>query len=571
MKRSDGYWERRAAERMHEDMERAERVADQIADVYQKTAVYLTGQAKKVFDKFRREHGLTEKQAKALLNKARSRKDLDKLLHEISTRAVTDEEREAIYRILEAPAYAARISRLEDIMSQVDQVMGAVYKQEVPLNRDFYIQLAKDAYYHTIYDIQQRAGAAFSFAHVSRKQINNTLQMPWSGKNYSTRIWDNTQKLADLLKIEMVVSLITGRTDRETTKVIQEAMGAGAMQSRRLVRTEAAHVSSDFTLRSYKECGIENYRYVAILDLKTSEVCRELDGQEFPVEEAKTGENYPPMHPWCRSTTIAAPTPEQLKTMKRRARDPVTGKSMLVPMSMTYKEWYTEYVEGKVEVEAKEKGVGKNAKAKDETTLKKHGKADEKKADKGMKSEPELKSEPESKSESVMKPEVASKPEPDFGTQEWLDENGIPWKDVTLEYERTATPGQGSLFFEEGFEDVMNEKENAQWIFETYGGSVVGLKRWDEKKSPDFLWNGKLWDLKTVTTEKSANSAIRGGLQQIADNPGGVMLYYKNQKDISEKELISVITKRMKWCKQRRVDILVRFMGRVLIMRFEND
>ena len=188
MKRSDGYWERRAAERMYEDMERAEGVADQIADVYQKTAVYLTGQAKKVFDKFRREYGLTEKQAKALLDKARNRKDLDKLLHELSTRAVTDEEKDAIYRILEAPAYAARISRLEDLLQQVDHVMGDAYKQEVSLNRDFYIQLAKDAYYHTVYDIQQRAGAAFSFAHVSRKQINNTLQMPWSGKNYSTRI-----------------------------------------------------------------------------------------------------------------------------------------------------------------------------------------------------------------------------------------------------------------------------------------------------------------------------------------------------------------------------------------------
>ncbi|MGN0649387.1 MAG: hypothetical protein ACI4KM_03040 [Oscillospiraceae bacterium] len=40
----------------------------------------------------------------------------------------------------------------------------------------------------------------------------------------------------------------------------------------------------------------------------------------------------------------------------------------------------------------------------------------------------------------------------------------------------------------------------------------------------DYIWNGELWDLKTATTEKSANGLIRKGLQQIAQNPGGYSL-----------------------------------------------
>ena len=53
------------------------------------------------------------------------------------------------------------------------------------------------------------------------------------------------------------------------------------------------------------------------------------------------------MHPWCRSTTIAVINREWLKDMKRKARDPVTGRVIEVPMSMSYQDWYKEYVEGK--------------------------------------------------------------------------------------------------------------------------------------------------------------------------------------------------------------------------------
>ena len=93
-------------------------------------------------------------------------------------------------------------------------------------------------------------------------------------------------------------------------------------QARRLVRTESAFVSGEVTAQAYEEAEITKYRYVATLDLRTSEICRELDGQEFAIKDRKVGVNYPPMHPWCRLTTIAAPTAEELANMKRRAVGP---------------------------------------------------------------------------------------------------------------------------------------------------------------------------------------------------------------------------------------------------------
>ena len=65
------------------------------------------------------------------------------------------------------------------------------------------------------------------------------------------------------------------------------------------------------------------------------------------------------MHPWCRSTTIAIIGEKMLEGMKRRARDPVTGKTYLVPASMNYREWYAKYVKSDGKTVAQEDFVGK--------------------------------------------------------------------------------------------------------------------------------------------------------------------------------------------------------------------
>ena len=57
-------------------------------------------------------------------------------------------------------------------------------------------------------------------------------------------------------------------------------------------------------LSAYEECGAEQYEFVAVLDLRTSEICRSLDGKVFYTKDAQQGVNMNPMHPFCRSTTI---------------------------------------------------------------------------------------------------------------------------------------------------------------------------------------------------------------------------------------------------------------------------
>ena len=63
------------------------------------------------------------------------------------------------------------------------------------------------------------------------------------------------------------------------------------------------------------------------------------------------------MHPWCRSTTTAALSDEDLARLTRRAIDPATGKEIHVPAGMTYDQWYQTYVVGNSEAELNEKKI----------------------------------------------------------------------------------------------------------------------------------------------------------------------------------------------------------------------
>lgn len=353
------YWENRAAWDMYHAMEDAEKTAQKIARIYRKALTQLTYAARDVFDKYRKDYGLSEVEAWELLNKMQDKASIDELLLALRNEK-TRKGRQDILEVLEAPAYTSRIERFKDMMQQVDFLMQNVYEQEKQFDTTFFENLARDSYYKTIYNTQRQTGYGFAFSNISEKEIAHALSINWSGKHYSKRIWKNTQDLAETIKEEMVISLLTGRTDREAAQTFEKTFHTGMIQARRLVRTESAFVHGELQKMAYKEAGIKKYRYVAILDLRTSELCRGLDGKTFSVSEAMTGKNYPPMHPWCRSTTINIVDDEILKNMKRNAYDPETGRTIKVPANMTYKEWYKQYVKGNPKAEAQEKAV-KNA------------------------------------------------------------------------------------------------------------------------------------------------------------------------------------------------------------------
>lgn len=139
--------------------------------------------------------------------------------------------------------------------------------------------------------------------------------------------------------------------------------------------------------------------------------------------------------------------------------------------------------------------------------------------------------------------------------------------DVTEEYERARYPGQGEITADDGydFERHTEEVDVARWLNKNLGGDIRLLNESsvDGIKMPDYIWNEKYWELKSTSTEKAANSAIRKGIKQIEDNPGGIILNYNSE--INLQETIEVIEKRMKGSKKEDipVDIMIIQNGKL--------
>lgn len=134
------------------------------------------------------------------------------------------------------------------------------------------------------------------------------------------------------------------------------------------------------------------------------------------------------------------------------------------------------------------------------------------------------------------------------------------YTDVSDEYSRTSRPGTGSVKQEAGYKRDRHEQEisMADYLHDTFGGDItlcaestsVGVK------TPDFMWGGKMWELKTLTTEKSANSAVRQAVKQISANPGGIILDYQDH-DISVEEVLKATRSRLKRSGIKEADVLI--------------
>ena len=326
-------------------MDKAEKQADQFDKVYQEAKTYLDKEINKIFDKFQRDYGLSQVEARQVLKNMKDKKDLNELRKVLEARP-NDPNIQRLLADLDSPAYSFRMKRLERLSDDLDRMRESIYHSEKTGSDAFYSDLMKDSYYKATFDLQQQTGLAYGFSGLPESEIKHLQSFSWldDGSTYSTDIWKNTGKLTSSIKDELLISLMTGRDTRETAQAIAERFNVGQNDARRLVRTESAFFHNQMELLSYEEADIEKYIFVAVLDKRTSRICQEHDNQVYDRDKAVPGVNCPPMHPWCRSTTVAYDEDADYSKLKRRARNPETGKTELVPADMTYKEWYSKYV-----------------------------------------------------------------------------------------------------------------------------------------------------------------------------------------------------------------------------------
>lgn len=363
------YWKRRTVDLEHLLQARTTATMVEVNRMYAQGVEQLNEQIERILRRYVKNGQISQAYALQLLSAGQTAEERQRLLEQLQQTKEPQARRELI-AMLDAPAYADRISRLQALQNAIRAEAVAMGVREERLAKARLTDTLKQAYYRTIFNDQKRNGL-YDFRLISDRRVQAALTHKWSGKNYSDRVWKNNAAFCKRLQRTIEVGCMTGMTlhDMEE-RLLEDCIGADSDSGQRycasrLIRTEVNHFSNQGFLEGYKAAGIIRYRFMATLDLRTSAVCRQLDGKTFLVEEAKAGENLPPMHPFCRSITVPV---TNNRTGTRWARDPVTGQSMTVPADMTYAQWYEKYVE-------KNGGVIRGARGVDKPAVEEHAEA----------------------------------------------------------------------------------------------------------------------------------------------------------------------------------------------------
>lgn len=330
------YWKKRQEEKLVDVLDDADVSVEYIADIYYKASIHLNEQIQGVFDTYRAKNEISIQEAKILLNSLNNPNDYDELLRKLKSNPSGDERKEIIKK-LDAPAYRYRIKRLQDSQDEMDVLMKNIYNVEKETSTLHYINAAYDSYYKDIYNIQRDTGIAFDFNELDPSFVDSMLKSRWSGENYSDRIWNNTTELASQLKEEMMMGLLTNKTEKMMQQTIIDKFMVGAYQARRLIETESAAMVSMTDQLAFEEAGVDTEIFRAVHDFKTSKICQRMDRTVVKRKNIEIGKNAPPMHPHCRS--IMEPVIGDGIKYKRRQRNPITGKDEIVDTDETYYQW----------------------------------------------------------------------------------------------------------------------------------------------------------------------------------------------------------------------------------------
>ena len=325
MAKSPSYWDKRALARLSESEKMSDGYIKRIKRIYEKAFKDIEKDINNVYKNYSKDTGLDVQKLKELL----TRSETEKLWEQMKKQGLDKYVKQN---------YKARISRLEKIQAQIYAKAKQIYPKEELEQTMCYKGVVNTSYYKAVYDTQMGVGYDFAFAKIDKNMMNALLGERWSGKNYSERIWGNTDILANNLSEVISSGMMSGQSNAKMIKQIRERFKVSEYYAERLVRTETNYFNNRADAMAYEKLGIEYYVFVAVLDDRTSEKCQNMDGKKFAYKDKKEGENYPPLHPNCRSKTRGYVDEETEKELIRTARNPVTGRNERIS-NMTYQEW----------------------------------------------------------------------------------------------------------------------------------------------------------------------------------------------------------------------------------------
>ena len=299
-KKIDEYWTERALQQEHN----AQIVADRyMAQIGQSLADYkhqLVSEIEKFYARYAVDNKMTHAEAKQYLTDKERREFKHVTLERFREMALNPDTPTPL---LDALSYRHRISRKEALLAEIERLTAELYGKPDGIH-DKVTEALSDVY------IKGKIHQAKNLAHfgiiekpiLGVDAVKHKMASNWSGKTFSTNVWGHDAAVYKSISDTINKGLTGGWSIDRMARTLSERTGVAYHRADTLVRTETTFYNNLATLDTIKELGGDHYEIVAVLDSRTSEICRLENHEVHSVKEYEPGRTAPPFHVRCRST-----------------------------------------------------------------------------------------------------------------------------------------------------------------------------------------------------------------------------------------------------------------------------
>ncbi|MEM5257077.1 head protein [Enterococcus faecalis] len=143
---------------------------------------------------------------------------------------------------------------------------------------------------------------------LTKNELENIMNYPWSGKTFSSRLWGNISTLEQRLSNSIINSLASGegvvealrtmKNDSVISGMFKLEQGKFNRSIENLVRTEYSHFAVEGVRKSLKDVGVKQTQSWSAEDERVCSICGRRHGKEIKDDW------HPPYHGRCRCTEI---------------------------------------------------------------------------------------------------------------------------------------------------------------------------------------------------------------------------------------------------------------------------
>ena len=299
-KKIDEYW----TERTLQQEQNAQIVADRyMAQIGQSLADYkhqLVSEIEKFYARYAVDNKMTHAEAKQYLTDKERREFKHVTLERFREMALNPDTPTPL---LDALGYRHRISRKEALLAEIERLTAELYGKPDGIH-DKVTEALSDVY------IKGKIHQAKNLAHfgiiekpiLSVDAVKHKMASNWSGRTFSENVWVHKEVAYKAISDILNKGLTGGWSIDRMARALSERTGVAYHRADTLVRTETTFYNNLATLDTIKELGGDHYEIVAVLDSRTSEICRLENHEVHSVKEYEPGRTAPPFHVRCRST-----------------------------------------------------------------------------------------------------------------------------------------------------------------------------------------------------------------------------------------------------------------------------